>query len=188
MKGNSKHTISLLCNVSKVFEKSMHIRLVSFLRKNKLILFHQLSFRNGYSVNHAVTSLTELIRKALDEEKFACGFFIDLQKVFDTVDHNILLSNLYHLGVKGTPHQWFKSYLTGRQQYTTINHQKSSLSHIKYGVPQDSVLEPLLFVLYNCCFDLNKAVVHSKVHPFADDTNVLHASYSQETPTQVFLR
>ena len=178
MKGNSKHTISLLCNISKIFEKSMHIRLVSFLRKNKLILFHQLSFRNGYSVNHAVTSLTELIRKALDEEKFACGFFIDLQKVFDTVDHNILLSNLYHLGVKGTTHQWFKSYLTGRQQYTTINHQKSSLSHIKYGVPQDSVLQPLLFVLYNCCFDLNKAVVHSKVHPFADDTNVLHASYS----------
>ena len=154
----------------------MHIPLVNFLRKNKLLLCYQFGFRIGYSVNHALTSLTELIRKTLDEDKFACGVFIDLQKAFDTVDHNILLSKLYHYGVKGTPHQWFKSYLTGRQQYTTINHQKSSLSNIKYGVPQGSVLGPLLFLLY--INDLNKAVVHSKVHHFADDTNFLYASHS----------
>ena len=102
--------------------------------------------------------------------------FIDLQKAFDTIDHNILLSKLYHCGVKGTPHQWFKSYLTGRQQYTRINHQKSSLSNVKYGVPQGSVLGPLLFLLY--INDLNKAVVHSKFHHFADDTNLLYASHS----------
>ena len=136
---NNYRPISLLSNISKIFEKSMHICLVNFLRKNKLLFCHQFGFRNGYSVNHALTSLTELIRKALDEDKFACGVFIDLQKAFGTVDHNILLLKLYHYyGVKGTPHQWFKSYLTGRQQYTTINHQKSSLSNIKYGVPQGS--------------------------------------------------
>ena len=114
----------------------MHICLVNFLRKNKLLLCHQFGFQNGYSVNHALTSLTELIRKALDEDKLACGVSIDLQKVFDTVDHNILLSKLYHYGLKGTPHQWFKSYVTGRQQYITISYQKSSLSYIKYGVPK----------------------------------------------------
>ena len=70
----------------------MHIRLVNFLKKNKLLFCHQFGFRNGYSVNHALTSLTELIRRALDEDKFACGVFIDLQKAFDTVDRNILLS------------------------------------------------------------------------------------------------
>ena len=130
---NNYRPISLLPNISKIFEKSMHIRLVNFLRKNKLLFCYQFSFRNGYSVNHALTSLTELIRKALDEDKFPCGAFIDLQKAFDTIDHNILLSKLYHYGVKGTPHQWFKCYLTDRQQYTTINHQKLSLSNIKYG-------------------------------------------------------
>ena len=113
----------------------MHIRLVNFLRKNKLLFCYQFGFRNGYTVNHALSSLTELIRKALDEDRFACGVFIDLQKSSDTVDHNILPSKRYHYGVKGTPHQWFESYLTGRQQYTRINHQKSSLSNIKYGVP-----------------------------------------------------
>ena len=118
---NKYRPISLLSNISKIFEKFMHIRLVNFLRKNKLLFCYQFSFRNGYSVNHALTSLTELIRKALDEDKFACGVFIDPQKAFDTVDHNILLLKLYHYDVKGT-HQWFKSYLTDRQQYTTINH------------------------------------------------------------------
>ena len=85
---NNHRPISLLSNISKI----LHIRLVNFLRKNKLLLCYQFGFQIGYSVNHALTSLTELIRKTLDEDKFACGVFIDLQKVFDTVDHNILLS------------------------------------------------------------------------------------------------
>ena len=111
--------LSLLSNISKIFEKSMHICLVKFLRKNKLLFCYQFGFQNGFFVNHALTSLTKLKRKALDEDKFACGLFIDLKIAFGTV-YNILLSKLYHYGVKATPHQWFKSYLTGKQQYTTI--------------------------------------------------------------------
>ena len=77
---NNYRPISLLSNISKIFEKSMHICLVNLLRKNKLLFCHQFGFRSRYSVNHALTSLTELIRKALDEEKLACGVLIDLQK------------------------------------------------------------------------------------------------------------
>ena len=179
---NNYKPISLLSNISKIFEKSMHICLVNFLRKNKLLLCYQFGFRNEYSVNHAFTSLTELVRKALDENKFECEVFIYLQKTFDNVDHNILLSKLYYYGVKGTPHQWFKSYLAERQQYATINHQKSSLSNIKYGIPQGLVLGPLLFLL--CINDLNKAVVHSKVYHFDDHINFLYASHSLKQDSQ----
>ena len=93
--------ISLLSSISKIFEKYMHTRLTNFLRINKLWFSYQLGFNNGYSLNHALTNSTEMIRKALDEDKFACGVFIDLQKAFDTVHHDILLSKLNHYGVRG---------------------------------------------------------------------------------------
>ena len=147
----------------------MHTRLRNFLQINKLLFSHQFGFRNGYSTNHTLTSLTEMIRKALDEVKFAWGVFIDLQKEFDTVDHGILLSKRNHYGVRRASYQWFKSYLTGRQQLTTIAHLKSDLCSINYGVPQGPVLGPILFLLY--INDLNQAILHSKVHHFADDTN-----------------
>ena len=92
-------------------------------------------------MNHAVISLTEMIRKALDEDKFVCGVFIDLQKAFDTVDQDVLLSKLNCYGVREASYQWFKSYLTSRQQYTIIAHLKSGLcSSINYHVPQSLVL------------------------------------------------
>ena len=98
-------------------------------------------------MNHALTSLTEMIRKALDEDKFTCEVFIDLQQAFDNVDHGILLSKLNHYDVRGASYQWFKSYLTNRQQFT-IAHLKSDLCSINYGVPKSSVLGPILFLLY----------------------------------------
>ena len=154
----------------------MHTYLTNFLQVNKLFFSPQLCFRNGYSTNHALTSLTEMIRKAIDEDKFAYGVFIDLQKVFDTVGHGILLPKRNHYGAKGASYQWLKRYLTGRQQYRTIAHLKSDLRSINYGVPQDSVLGPKLFLLH--MNDLNQAIVHSKIHHFADATNFLYASHS----------
>ena len=154
----------------------MHTRLTNLLRINKLFFSHQFGFRHRYSANHALTSLTEIITKALDEGKFACRVFIDLQKTFDTVDHGILLSKRNHYGVRGASYQWFKSYLTSTQQYTTIAHLKSDLCSINYGVPQGSVLGPILFLLY--INDLNQAILHFKVHHFVDDTYFLYASHS----------
>ena len=89
-----------------------------------------------------------MIRSALDNDQFVCGVFIDLQKVFDTVDHKILLSKKNHYGIKGIPYEWFKSYLTNRQQFTTVNNKQSALSNIEFGVPQGSILGPLLFLIY----------------------------------------
>ena len=87
--------------------------------------------------------ITETIRKALDNGKFACGVFIDLQKAFDTVNHNILTSKLGHYGIRGVSNDWFKSYLSERQQFVSIQGFSSDTETVKHGVPQGSVCKEL---------------------------------------------
>ena len=117
-----------------------------------------------------------MIRNALENGNFVCGVLIDLQKSFDTVNHNTLLSKLNHYGIRGVAFNWFKSYLSGRTQYATINNERSEIQTIKYRVPQSSILGPLLFLIY--INDLHRSIKNSKAHHFADDTNLLHASGS----------
>ena len=102
--------------------------------------------------------------------------FVDLQKAFNTVEHDILLSKLEHYGIRGLANNWFKSYLSNRKQYVSINGYDSNLADVKFGVPQGSVLGPLLFLIY--INDLNQALRFCKVHHFADDTNLIHFSKS----------
>ena len=156
----------MLSNVNKIFERIVHKRLYSFLNKFNCIYELQFGLRAQHSTNHALLSLTEKIREALDSKggKFACGVFIDLQKAFVIVDHSILL-------IRGLANQWFKSYLSGRTQFTSVNGYASETRDMKYGVPQGSVLGPLLFLIY--INDLHNAIKFSTVHHFADDTNLL---------------
>ena len=147
-----------------------------FFSDNDLIYPLQFGFRQKYSTVHALISLTENIRKNLDEGNIGCGIFVDLQKAFDTVEHDILLSKLEHYGIRGLANEWFKSYLSNRKQYVSINGYDSNLADVKFGVPQGSVLGPLLFLVY--INDLNQALKFCKVHHFADDTNLIHFSKS----------
>ena len=183
-KGDPRHVnnyrpISLLSNINKIFEKLVYSRLYSFLELHECIYELQFGFRSKHSTNHALTSLTETIRDALDNSNFACGIFVDFQKAFDTVDHNILVSKLEHYGVRGRANDWFKSYLSNRYQYVSVNGFHSKKESMKYGVPQGSVLGPLLFLIY--INDLRNAIYHSTVHHFADDTNLLYANKSLKT-------
>ena len=107
--------ISLLSNINKIVEKLMYNRLYSFLCKHKCICINQFGFRKNHSTIHAHISLTEHIRDSLDKNKLACEIFIDLQKAFDTVDHNILLDKLAHYGMRGIANERIKSYLSNRQ-------------------------------------------------------------------------
>ena len=168
---NNYRPISLLSNINKIIEKLMHERLFDFLTKYKCIYDLQFGFGGGYSTNHALLDLTEDIREAIDEKKFAVGVFIDLQKAFDTVDHSILLKKLYHYGIRGIANSWFKSYLSNRKQFVTINGVNSDLQPMKFGVPQGSVLGPLLFLIY--INDLHSIIKYSTTRHFADDTNLL---------------
>ena len=151
-------------------------RIYKFFSDNNLIYSLQFGFRQKYSTVHALISLTESIRKNLDEGNIGCGIFVDLQKAFDTVEHDILLSKREHYGVSGLANEWFKSYLSNRKQYVSINGYDSNLADVKFGVPQGSVLGPLLFLIY--INDLNQALKFCKVHHFADDTNLIHFSKS----------
>ena len=94
----------------------MYTRIFKFFNNNNLFYPLQFGFTQNYSTTHALISLTETIRKYLDEGKFACGIFVDLQKVFDTVEHDILLTNLEHYGFRGLSNDWFKSYVSDRKQ------------------------------------------------------------------------
>ena len=163
--------ISLLSNINKIVEKLMHKRLFNFLSKHDCIYKLQFGFREHHSTTHALINLTEEIRSSLDNNIFACGIFIDLQKAFDTVDHKILLSKLEHYGIRGISNNWFKSYLSNRKQHVSINGFLSSETVMRYGVPQGSVLGPLLFLIY--INDLNVAIKYSTTTHFADDTTLL---------------
>ena len=166
--------ISLLPILSKIFEKLMYRRLYRFLEIHKVLYSLQFGFQENHSIDYALVSLTEAVRNTLDNKRFGCGIFIDLQKAFDTVNHAILLSKLEHYGVRGCALEWFRSYLSDRNQYVSVNGSNSKLLSITCGVPQGSVLGPLLFLIY--INDLPNASQKLKLYLFADDTNIYFES------------
>ena len=166
--------ISLLSNIEKIYEKVMYSRLISFLEDNNQIYSRQFGFRKAHSTENTLINIVERIRSSLDNGEFACGVFVDLQKAFDTVDHEILLAKLDHYGVRDISNTWFRSYLTNRSQFVYVSNSKSSFKPIKHGVPQGSVLGPLLFLLY--INDLHKCIRKSETYHFADDTHLLNFS------------
>ena len=107
--------ISLLSNISKIFEKALYSRLYGFFDKNNCLYNLQFGFRNSHSATHALINITEKIREAIDRKEFACGVFLDFQKAFDTVNIPILLGKLKHYGIRGLSLKLLESYLTNRK-------------------------------------------------------------------------
>ena len=171
--------ISLLSTLNKIMEKLMYKRLITFLNMHNILYDYQFGFRENYSTSLALIEIIENIQKQLEEGKIVAGLYLDLSKAFDTVDHNILLDKLHHYGIRGQSLTWFQNYLENRQQFTVANNQPSDLRKINYGVPQGSVLGPLLFLIYindiaNCTDSncLNRL--------FADDANIFTSSFTAQ--------
>lgn len=161
--------ISLLSNLSKIFEKIMYERISNFFNKNDIWYENQFGFRSGHSTVDALFSCTNMIRNEKGNKNFVMGLFFDLTKAFDTVNHSILLDKLWHYGVRGLTHTWFKSYLSGRFQYTVIDDICSSVLPVDVGVPQGSILGPLLFSVY--INDIQHASSTGCLKLFADDSS-----------------
>lgn len=162
--------ISLLSTFSKVLEKLMYKRLLDFLNKFKILNKFQFGFRNNHSTYMALIVLLENLLNALEKGESAVGIFLDFQKAFDTVNHEILLEKLEIYGIRGLALSWFASYLTNRSQCVIYNGCESNHRCIKCGVPQGSILGPLLFLIY-----INDLPSVSKLFMpilFADDTNL----------------
>ncbi len=168
--------ISILPFFSKLLEKVVYNRLTEYLNKWSILAHNQFGFRSNHSTCMAVIDMCDKISQALDEGKYAAGIFIDLSKAFDTVDHSILLKKLELYGIRGPCLDWYTSYLCTRYQLVSVTGAVSTRKIITCGVPQGSILGPLLFLIYindiTACSNIIRFVL------FADDTNLFFCDKS----------
>lgn len=167
---NNYRPIALLSSISKIFEKAMCSRLNSFLQAKNIICQEQNGFQKGKSTELAVFQSMMEIMEAVENRKLVVNIFCDLSKAFDCVNHPLLLHKLEQYGIRGTPYNWFESYLKCRRQSVEVNGVKSDEIATKHGVPQGSILGPLLFIIYINDLPQN---FEEKMVLLADDTSLV---------------
>ena len=167
--------ISVLFILSKVCEKHVAASFMDYLVKTGLLYELQSAFRTGHSTESALISLTDQILFNLDEDKLSGTVFVDFRKAFDVVDHQLLLTKLHLYRVSDPSLSWFESCLSGRQQFVSIDGQRSDFLLIKQGVPQGSVLGPALFLLF--VNDIPLHLTNSTVDIYTDDTTITASSH-----------
>lgn len=165
--------VSILPLLSKVFEKIAYRQLYNYLQVKSVLTDQQFGFREGRTTVNAILSLLRYVYEELDNGKYVFSLFLDFRKAFDCVSHDILLSKLHHYGIRGVCLDWFKSYLSNRSQYVSLNGFSSNAVSVSTGVPQGSILGPLLFLVY-----INDIVSSSPFFQYilyADDSTLSHS-------------
>ena len=168
--------ITVLPILSKILERFVHTQIYNYLTENKILSPNQFGFRPKLSTSTALAFFTDNILENADNGLVTASIFLDFSKAFDTVDHVILSRKLKSISLDDNSLNWFKSYLTNRQQKISINDTLSSSLPVSVGVPQGSILGPLLFIIY--INDMPSIVKHGKVILYADDTLLYYSSNS----------
>ena len=178
----SYRPISTLPIFGKIFEKVIYSRIYRYLTSEGILTDSQFGFRKGYSTVHAIHHSVNLINEQMKNRKHVMGIFIDLSKAFDTLDHRLLIKKLDNYGIRGKANDLLKSYLSDRKQYTSVLGVDSSVESILYGVPQGSVLGPLLFLIY--INDITNSIKHIsgvELVLYADDTNIFVSDENKQS-------
>lgn len=172
LKTSNYRPISVLPAINRILERIIYKRLYSFLNGTNFFYCKQFGFRSGVSTTTAIMELTDMIINNFEEKKVISSVFLDLKKAFDTIDRTILLDKLKHAGIRGNSYRLLESYLGDRTQCVDINGVISELRRIDIGVPQGSVLGPLLFLIY--INDMAKLPLKGTLLLFADDSSLFY--------------
>lgn len=175
--------ISLLCIMSKVLERLVYNDLNKFIIQNNIISCSQFGFRQGHSTNQQLLLFLHKVHQSLNNKENCDVIYLDFRKAFDSVPHNELLTKLWTIGITGNCWYWIREYLSGRSQQVCVNGCHSSSLPVISGVPQGSILGPLLFLLY--VNNLPNQVLHSTPYLFADDTKCLKSVSSSSDSLQL---
>ena len=162
--------VSVLPMMSKIFERVVFNQLIDFLDKYNLLNPSQYGFRAGKSTSLAVMDHLQYVYENLDSGNIVVSIFLDFSKAFDCIEHEVLLGKLFRCGVRGVAYRWFESYLSERTQYVSINSTNSTFRPVTHGVPQGSILGPLLFLIF--INDFPKSSSFFKFTLFADDSTL----------------
>ena len=165
--------ISILTVISKIFERSAVDQLVTYYNRHNLLNPQQHAYRKFHSTTTSLFELTETIKKHIDNGNFVALAALDLSKAFDSLAHNLILSKLNEMGLNSRATSWIKSYLSNRKQMVKFGKIKSTIENIESGVPQGSILGPLLFI--SCTNDIYSELLEYDLFTYADDMQIVIA-------------